>query len=377
MPREHEPPSGLLDLAAGSDPSGSSFAEPTPTAGPTALGYRMPAEWEPHAATWLAWPHKQDSWPGNFTPIPGVWVEIVRALQPHEQVHILVNDPVAETRVRGLLAAGKIPDHNVHLHLIPTDDAWIRDHGPIFITRRARGHTELGAVKWRYNAWGGKYPPWERDDAVAERIAAYLEVPAFRPGIVLEGGSIDVNGRGTLLTTEGCLLNPNRNPQLSREQIAEYLRTHLGVRHLLWLGKGIVGDDTDGHIDDLARFVDPVTVVTVIEDDPRDDNFEPLQANYERLRHMTDQDGQPLHLVTLPMPRPIFYEGQRLPASYANFYIANGVVLVPAFGDARDATALRTLQAVFPDRRIAGIHATAMVWGLGAIHCVTQQQPAL
>ena len=345
--------------------------------GPTALGYRMPAEWEPHAATWLAWPHKQDSWPGNFTPIPDVWVQIVRALRPHEEVNILVNDPAAEASVRGVLAAAQIPEHNVHLHQVPTDDAWIRDHGPIFITRRVTGHTDLGVVKWRYNAWGGKYPPWERDDAVAEQVAAHLGVPVFRPGVVLEGGSIDVNGRGTLLTTEACLLNPNRNPQLSREQIAECLRAHLGVRNILWLGRGIVGDDTDGHIDDLARFVDPVTVVTVLEEDPRDDNFEPLQANYERLRHMMDQNGQPLHVVTLPMPRPIFHEGQRLPASYANFYIANGVVLVPTFADAHDATALRILQEVFPHRRIVGIHASAMVWGLCAIHCVTQQQPAL
>lgn len=340
---------------------------------PAALGFRMPAEWEPHAATWLAWPHKQDSWPGNFAPIPAVWVEIVRALAPGERVNILVNDAATAAGVRDLLRAAAVSDHNVLLCEIPTDDAWIRDHGPTFITRQA----ELGAVKWRYNAWGGKYPPWDLDDAVAEKICASLSVPVFRPGIVLEGGSIDVNGQGTLLTTEACLLNPNRNPHLGREQIEQYLRDYLGVRHILWLGQGIAGDDTDGHIDDLARFVDPTTVVTVIETNPRDENFEVLQANYQHLLAMTDQDGRRLQVITLPMPRAISYKGQRLPASYTNFYIANGVVLVPTFNDPHDAVALQTLQDLFPRRRVVGIHATEMLWGLGAIHCVTQQQPAL
>jgi agmatine deiminase len=332
----------------------------------------MPAEWEPHAATWLAWPHKQDSWPGNFAPIPAVWVEIVRALAPGERVNILVNDSAAAAGVRDLLRTAGVSERNVSLCEIPTDDAWIRDHGPIFITRQA----EIAAVKWRYNAWGGKYPPWELDDAAAEKICASLGVPVFRPGIVLEGGSIDVNGQGTLLTTEACLLNPNRNPHLGREQIEQSLRDYLGVHHILWLGQGIAGDDTDGHIDDLARFVDPTTVVTVIETNPHDENFEVLQANHQRLLAMTDQDGRRLQVITLPMPRALSCTGQRLPASYANFYIANGVVLVPTFNDPNDAVALQTLQDVFPRRRVVGIHATEMVWGLGAIHCVTQQQPA-
>jgi agmatine deiminase len=347
-----------------------------PDSVPATLGFRMPAEWEPHAATWLAWPHKEDSWPGNFGPIPAVWVEMVRALEPHERVNILVNDAGAAANVRQLLRTAAVSDRNVSLHVIPTNDAWVRDHGPTFITRRIGSQTELAAVKWRYNAWGGKYPPWDLDDAVAEKVAAQVGVPVFRPGIILEGGSIDVNGKGTLLTTEACLLNPNRNPHLSRSRIEQYLHDHLGVRHILWLGEGIVGDDTDGHIDDLARFVDPSTIVTVLETNPQDDNFEPLQANYERLRGMTDQDGRELRLVTLPMPRPVLYNDQRLPASYANFYIANGVVLVPTFNDPHDETALRTLQALFPQRRVVGIHATEMVWGLGAMHCVTQQQPA-
>jgi agmatine deiminase len=344
---------------------------------PSALGYHMPAEWEPHAGTWLAWPHKEASWPGNFEPIPGVWVEMVRLLEAHERVDILVGDDTAAARVRALLREAGVGDTHTVLHCIPTDDAWVRDFGPTLVTRQVGGGSELAAVDWIYNAWGGKYPPWDHDDAVPRTIAALLGVPLFQPGMVLEGGSIDVNGYGTLLTTEACLLNPNRNPQLSREQIEQRLRDHLGVSHILWLGDGIVGDDTDGHIDDLARFVGPCTVVTVLESDPADDNYERLQVNYDRLRQMTDQDGRPLRVVTLPMPAPRFYQDQRLPASYANFYIANGVVLVPVFGDRHDATALDTLQGLFPRRRVVGIGAREMVWGLGAFHCVTQQQPAV
>jgi agmatine deiminase len=343
---------------------------------PAALGYRMPAEWEPHAATWLAWPHKEASWPGNFGPIPGIWVGMVRALALHERVNILVNDAATIARVRQLLQDAGVSGANVTVHLIPTDDAWIRDHGPTFVTRQPNGGAPLAAIDWIYNAWGGKYPPWDNDDVVPQQIAALLGIPLFQPGIVLEGGSIEVNGRGTVLTSEACLLNPNRNPQLSREQIEQHLCDYLGARTVLWLGEGIAGDDTDGHIDDLTRFVDPCTVVTVRENDVRDENYEALQANYERLRHCTDQDGRALRVVTLPMPAPVYYEGQRLPASYANFYIANGVVLAPIFGDRNDATALQTLQQLFPRRRVVGINSRELVWGLGALHCVTQQQPA-
>jgi agmatine deiminase len=249
---------------------------------PATLGYRMPAEWEPHAGTWLAWPHKEESWPGNFGPIPAVWVEIVRALAPSEHVNILVNDPAAAGAVRTLLGAAGIAQRKVSLHVIPTNDAWVRDHGPTFVTRRAANPADVAAVKWRFNAWGGKYLPWDLDDAVAEQVAARVGAPVFRPGIILEGGSIDVNGKGTLLTTEACLLNPNRNPHLTQAQIEQYLCDYLGVSHILWLGEGIVGDDTDGHIDDLARFVDASTVVTVLEDDSHDENFERLHANLER-----------------------------------------------------------------------------------------------
>ncbi len=247
----------------------------------------------------------------------------------------------------------------------------------MFLQRTANGRVEEAIVDWRFNAWGGKYPPYDLDDVVPTRIGRELGVPVFSPGIVMEGGSLDVNGRGTVLTTEACLLNPNRNPGLSRDEIEQYLRDYLGVSHILWLGDGIVGDDTDGHVDDLARFTDPTTVVTVVEDDPRDENYEPLQDNLRRLRCMTDEAGRALRVVTLPMPRPVFRDGQRLPASYANFYIANGLVLLPGYDRERDQEACATLQRLFPDRRVVVIDCTDLVWGLGAFHCVTQQWPAL
>jgi agmatine deiminase len=278
--------------------------------------------------------------------------------------------------VRALLERGHVPMQRVHLWEIATDDAWVRDHGPTFVTRAAAAGGALAVIDWRYNAWGGKYPPWELDDQVPRAIARLLGVPAFSPGIVLEGGSIDVDGGGTLLTTEACLLNPNRNPQLDRDAIEQYLCDYLGVRRVLWLGDGIVGDDTDGHIDDLTRFVAPGVVVTVIEEDPADENYALLGENLRRLTTMRDAADQPLHIVTLPMPEPVFYEGTRLPASYANFYIGNRAVLAPTFGSPRDADALATLRALFPGRTVVGINAVDLIWGLGAFHCVTQQQPA-
>jgi agmatine deiminase len=340
---------------------------------PAALGYRMPAEWERHAATWLSWPHKEASWPGKLEHIPPIWVEMVRALVAGEAVDILVNQAAPAAQVRALLTQAGVSLARVHLHEVPTDDAWMRDHGPTFLTRADGG---LALVDWRYNAWGGKYPPWEQDDRVPQAIAPILGVPAFSPGIVLEGGSIDVDGRGTLLTTESCLLNPNRNPQLSRAAIEQFLCDYLGARRVLWLGDGIVGDDTDGHIDDLTRFVAPGVVVTVLEDDPRDENYARLRDNHRRLQSMRDAHGDALRIVTLPMPEPVHYDGARLPASYANFYIGNAAVLVPVFGGGRDAAALSTLRSLFPGRGIVGINAVDLVWGLGAFHCVTQQQPA-
>jgi agmatine deiminase len=349
----------------------------TPTPGsPAALGYRMPAEWEPHAATWLSWPHKESSWPGKLARIPPIWVEMVRALVRGEDVRILVNDAAPAAEVRERLARARVPLARVHLHEVPTDDAWMRDHGPTFITRGGERGTELALVDWKYNAWGGKYPPWSLDDQVPRAVARLLDRPAFSVDMVLEGGSIDVDGRGTLLTTEACLLNPNRNPQLSSAAIEQHLCDYLGARRILWLGDGIVGDDTDGHVDDLTRFVAPGVVVTVCEDDPQDENYERLRDNYRRLQTMRDAAGAALRVVTLPMPEPISYEDTRLPASYANFYIGNAVVLAPIFGSRRDAVALATLRSLFPGRQVIGINAIDLVWGLGAFHCVTQQQPA-
>lgn len=344
----------------------------TPSPGsPAALGYRMPAEWEPHAATWLSWPHKEASWPGKLASIPPVWVRMARELSGGEEVRILVNEAAPAAEVGALLAEGGVDLARVRLYDVPTDDAWMRDHGPTFIRRGA----ELALVDWKYNAWGGKYPPWDADDRVPERLAELLALPRFSPGIVLEGGSIEVNGRGTLLTTEQCLLNPNRNPTLGREEIEQVLCDHLGVTQVVWLGDGIDGDDTDGHVDDLTRFVDATTVVTVVEDDPSDANYLPLRDNLRRLSATTDQQGRPLRVVTLPMPEPIFYEETRLPASYANFYVGNEVVLVPAFDQRTDDMALATLAGLFPRRRVVGINSFDLVWGLGAFHCVTQQQP--
>ncbi len=337
----------------------------------------MPAEWEPHRGTWLSWPHKEASWPGKFDPVPGIFARMVGLLAEREEVHINVAGPDMEADVRRMVADEGADTEHVFFHFNPTNDAWCRDHGPIFVQRTSDGEAEQAILDWGYNAWGDKYPPYDLDDVIPTRIGRELGIPVHHPGMILEGGSIEVNGRGTLLTTEACLLNPNRNPHLTREEIEARLCAHLGVRHILWLGDGIVGDDTDGHIDDLTRFVDPETVVTVVEEDPADENYEPLQENLERLRTMRDQDGRPLRVVTLPMPRALYHEGQRLPASYANFYIANGLVLLPTYDPERDAEAQATLERLFPGREVVGIDCTDLVWGLGAFHCVTQQWPAL
>jgi agmatine deiminase len=336
----------------------------------------MPAEWAPHRGTWLSWPHKEASWPGKFEPVPDIFCEIVRHLGRVEEVHINVAGTEMEAEVRRRLVSLAIPLNSVYFHHNPTNDAWCRDHGPMFIQRDGARGREQAIVDWGFNAWGGKYPPYDLDDVVPSRIGTEYRIPVFHPGIVMEGGSLDVNGRGTLLTTESCLLNPNRNPGLAREEIEQYLRDYLGVTHILWLGDGIEGDDTDGHVDDITRFTDARTIVTVIEDDPADPNYEPLRENLARLRDMRDQDGEPFRIVTLPMPRRLEHEGQRLPASYANFYIANGAVLLPYYDRARDAKARATLQGLFPDREVIGMDCTDLVWGLGAFHCVTQQWPA-
>lgn len=336
---------------------------------PAALGYRMPAEWEPHAATWLSWPHNRESWPGQFEPIPGVWAELVRTLCEVESVHILAGGEAV--MAEALQMVGHLP--RVTLHDMPTNDAWMRDHGPMFLVGPAG--TPPALVDWHYNAWGGKYPPFDRDQQVPRQIAEKLSYRRFEPGIVLEGGAIDVNGTGSLLTTEQCLLNPNRNPHLGRTELEQYLADYCGARHVIWLGGGIVGDDTDGHIDELARFVSPRTVVAALEEDGSDANHEPLRDNLQRLRAARDEQGRPLEIVTLPMPRPVFHGEHRLPASYLNFYIANALVVVPQFGGPADAVAIETLAELFPGRRIRGLRAVELAWGLGAFHCITQQQP--
>jgi agmatine deiminase len=346
------------------------------TTTPLQQGYHMPAEWEPHEATWLSWPHKEASWPGAFEPVPEVFATLTRHLTQSELVRINVADEEFAARVRELLRRSGVDLDAVRLHLNPTNDAWCRDHGPNYVVRDRDGHRERAINDWGYNAWGGKYPPFDLDDVVPTRIATAAGEPLFTPDIVMEGGSIEVNGRGTLMTTEACLLNPNRNPHLDRAGIEGYLRDYLGVRHILWLGDGIVGDDTDGHIDDLTRFVAADTIVTAVEEDPADENYAPLRENLARLRTMVDQDGQPFRIVELPMPGPVVFDDERLPASYANFYIANRVVLVPTYRHPHDERACHILQSLFPGRKVVPVDCTDLIWGLGAIHCVTQQQPA-
>ena len=343
---------------------------------PHELGYAMPPEWAPHRGTWLSWPHRESSWPGKFSPVPTVFAEMIRHLAPREEVHVNVADAAMEASARETLRTAGVAATNVFFHANPTNDAWCRDHGPIFVQRRVGRTVEEAIIDWGYNAWGGKYPPYDLDDVIPSRIGAEYGIPVFHPGIVMEGGSLDVNGAGTLLTTESCLLNPNRNPGLGRAEIEGYLRDFLGVTKVLWLGDGIEGDDTDGHVDDLTRFVAPDTVVTVVEPDPSDPNHRPLQENRERLRRMTDQDGRPLRVIELPMPPRMDHDGQRLPASYANFYVANGVVLLPGYHAAADQVARATLQGCFPDREVVIISSTDLVWGLGSFHCVSQQWPA-
>jgi agmatine deiminase len=334
----------------------------------------MPAEWEPHAATWLSWPRREGgiSFPDSYDQVVPTLRAMVQALLESEPVNINVCNGAHEAEVRAALEG--LPNDRLTFHLIPTNEPWCRDHGPIFLVRD--GEPRLAVVDWDYNAWGGKYPPSDLDEVVPTRIAEKFGLPVFYPHMILEGGSIEVNGAGALLTTESCLLNPNRNPHLSREQIEQALRNYLGVHEILWLGDGIEGDDTDGHIDDLTRFVGERAVLTVIEPNESDPNHAPLRANLERLRGLTI-GGHPLEITTLPMPGRIDREDLRLPASYANFYIANASVLLPVFEDPNDAKAIEILQQAFPKRRVVPIDCRELIWGLGAFHCLTQQQPAL
>jgi len=338
---------------------------------PAALRYRMPAEWEPHTATWLSWPRREGiSFPDSFDSVMPALRAMVEALIESEPVCVNVCNGAHEAQAREVLQG--LRRERISFYLVPTNEPWCRDHGPMFLTRDL--DPKLAVVDWDYNAWGNKYPPFDLDEAAPTRVAEILDVPVFYPGMILEGGAIEVNGAGSLLTTESCLLNKNRNPSLSRKQIEQRLRDYLAVRHILWLGDGIAGDDTDGHIDDLARFVSERAVVTVVEENRDDENYQPLQENLARLCQMRVEQGQ-IEIDTLPMPKKIVREGLRLPASYANFYIANTCVLVPTFADSADETALSILQRLFPDRRVIGIDCRELIWGLGTFHCLTQQQP--
>jgi len=346
---------------------------------PADLGFRLPPEWRPHATTWIAWPHNRTDWPGKFATIPWIYCEIVRHLAASEPVSILVQDAEAERSARRLLTQSHVPLENVRFFRKRTNRGWTRDFAPLFLLN-ADG--ELAAVKFRFNGWA-KYRDWPLDDAAGSFIARHAcrRIWSPRAGgrrLVLEGGAIDVDGEGLLLTTEECLLSSvqARNPQLDREQYEQLLSDYLGVGKILWLDRGIAGDDTHGHVDDIARFVAPSTVVAVLESDPLDPNYEPLRENWRRLRGMRDLRGRPLRLFSLPMPQPVYFRGQRLPASYANFYIANKVVLVPTFNDPNDRVALDTLARLFPNRRVVGIYARDLVLGLGTLHCLTMQQPA-
>jgi agmatine deiminase len=349
-----------------------------PEENPAARGYRMPAEWEPHSATWLAWPHYHGDWPGKFEPVPWVYTEIVGKLARQERVELIVNDAPAERQVRKLLDRATATTRNICFHRWPTNRVWMRDSGCIFV----KHNSALLGTKFRFNAWA-KYSNWRHDEKIGTLMAQTASAEEIRPQshnarVVLEGGSIDVNGHGTILTTEECLLSKvqQRNPRMSRKDYEKVFADYLGAPHTIWLGRGIFGDDTHGHVDDLTRFVAPDTVVTMVESNPRDVNHRPLRDNLRRLQAARDQSGKPLNVVELPMPGSMVFEKRRLPASYANFYIANGIVLVPVFNHSNDRVALNTLATLFPTREVVPIYSGDLVWGLGTMHCITQQQPS-
>ncbi len=340
---------------------------------PRSLGYHMPAEWERHEAIWLSWPYDRDSFP-EIEAVEKAYLAIIKSIHESEIVNLLVKDEMMQSDVVDRLREGKVDLHRIHFHLIDYADVWFRDFGPTFVVRESEAGKSVAAVNWIFNAWGEKYAELMGDTRIGSLINDDLKMKYFRPGIVMEGGSIDVNGRGTVLTTEQCLLNRNRNPALSKEKIECYLRDYLGVSKVIWLKEGIAGDDTDGHVDDIARFVNPTTVLCAYEDDPEDENYPALKQNYEQLCRETDQDGLPLTVIKLPMPGKVGAK-RRLPASYANFYIGNDVVMVPVFGHRNDKKALKIIEEAFADRRVVGINCREMVHGLGTVHCISQQQP--
>ena len=345
------------------------------TSTPQQSGFHFPAEWAKHAATWLSWPHKNDSWPGKINSIYPKYCEFIKVLAEGELVRINVKDQRMEDFAKKNLCLAGADLSRIAFYPFETNDAWCRDHGPAFLINPETKQKAI--VDWGYNAWGNKYPPFDLDDVIPARIGNELGLPVYHPGIVMEGGSVDFNGKGTVLTTKACLLNKNRNPHLNQQQIESYLQNYYGVEQVLWLGDGIIGDDTDGHIDDLTRFVNEDTVVTLVEENRNDENYTILQENLEALKTMRLLNGKQLNIIELPMPGPVFCQDQRLPASYANFYIANSAVIVPTYRSKNDDKALDILQQCFPDRKIVGIDSTDIIWGLGSFHCMSQQEPSL
>jgi agmatine deiminase len=343
---------------------------------PRQLGYRFPAEFEPHMATWLSWPHKEASWPGKIHAIYPYYCQFIKELIAGEKVCINVNDGTMKKFAIDHLQAAGVDLNRVEFFFHPTNDAWCRDHGPAFLINPNAEKKKI-IVDWNYNAWGNKYPPFDLDDVIPTLIAKHYNIPAYYPAIIMEGGSVEFNGKGTVLTSTLCLLNKNRNPDLNQEQIEDYLCNYYGVDQVLWIHEGIVGDDTDGHIDDTVRFVNEDTVIAVVEENKNDDNYELLQKNLKDLKKMRLLNGKQLNIVEIPMPDEITYEDQRLPASYANFYISNHVVVVPTYRSGKDDKALDIIQQCFPERKLAGIDSTEIIWGLGSFHCLSQQEPAI
>jgi agmatine deiminase len=380
---------------------------------PASLGYTFPAEWEPHVGTWFSWPRPEGiSFPDKYHTVPENLARIFREITPREQVHVNVPNGNYERIVRQQLKEHDCPLRNIYFHHIKTNESWCRDHGPAFVVNRAK--KKVAIVDWGFNAWGGKYPPYDDDDAVPTRVAEELKLPVFYPRspkgeakmedggwkmaknpsapssifhppsslrppcVIMEGGSVEFNGAGTVLTTTDCLLNKNRNPDLSKPQIEQYLKDYYGQKHVCWLTGGIDGDDTDGHIDDLARFISPTQIVIAMEDDPKDANYKPLKSARKQLDRLRDQAGRPFEIIEIPMPRPIEHDGQRLPATYVNFLFVNGALLVPTYRDAKnDRKAIDILQSHLPKHKVIGIDCIELIWGLGAIHCLSQQQPRI
>jgi agmatine deiminase len=340
---------------------------------PKASGFYFPAEWAKHKATWLSWPHKEASWPGKLPLIYPKYCEFIKVISAAELVRINVTDEQMAAFAKQQLMFAGVDLTKIEFFEFPTNDAWCRDHGPAFLINAQTKQKVI--VDWGYNAWGDKYPPFDLDDVVPTSIGNQFNLQIYHPGIVMEGGSVDFNGKGTVLTTTACLLNKNRNPHLGQEQIEGYLRDYYGIEQVLWLGDGIVGDDTDGHIDDITRFVNEDTVITVIEENRRDENYHILLDNLNTLKTMRLLNDKQLNIIELPMPKPVYYDGQRLPASYANFYIANAAVVVPTYKCSNDDRVLDILQTCFPGRKIVGIDSTDIIWGLGSFHCLSQQEP--